>query len=521
MRSTAEHNTTSTLSQVLQNRLVFVVLWVVLFTLAYAQSPLYTSNQNQYFLHGYARAGYGLLAEDWLSNTLDPTPVFSSLIFLTYKLFSWPPIFYLYFAILAGVYLFSLAGIAKIIFKIQPQDNWLLLTVLVLLHSAALRYLFVRIFNADWAYLLDGGVAGQRLLGSVLQPSAFGVLLLLAIYCFMQEKPAWTVALLALTPTLHPTYLVSAGVLTLVLMGILYFERRSVFPPLIFGGLTFIGVLPILIHAFLTFGGTDPHLTAASRQLLVDFRIPHHAVIAEWLDGSVLVKLMILLGGLYLTRKTRLFHIFLWPFGVALFGTVAQWWLDLDVLALMFPWRQSTWLVPVALAVISGWVVSLVSPWLVQRSDRHRWHVVGLVLSVLLAGIGLVKTVWEARDKQAGTDRPMMEFVHDNKTSGDIYLIPLDMQDFRLETGAPTYVEFKSIPYQDADLLEWNRRVTATGNFYRIPYKRIGCDFLADFYAQGVTHVVLPYDHLAATCDNLDREFLDIENYEVFRILGP
>lgn len=41
------------------NKIFVVLLWGIVFALAYAQSPLYTSNQNQYFLHGLAQAGYG------------------------------------------------------------------------------------------------------------------------------------------------------------------------------------------------------------------------------------------------------------------------------------------------------------------------------------------------------------------------------------------------------------------------------------------------------------------------------
>ena len=67
-------------NRVLIRNLVFIVIWVFVFTIAYAQSPLYTSNQNQYFLQGMANAGFGHLSEDWLANTLDPTPVFSKFI---------------------------------------------------------------------------------------------------------------------------------------------------------------------------------------------------------------------------------------------------------------------------------------------------------------------------------------------------------------------------------------------------------------------------------------------------------
>src|SRR3972149_217228 len=49
------------------------LLWTIVFALAYAQSPLYTSNQNQYFLHGLARAGVGYLNQDWSSRSLPPS----------------------------------------------------------------------------------------------------------------------------------------------------------------------------------------------------------------------------------------------------------------------------------------------------------------------------------------------------------------------------------------------------------------------------------------------------------------
>ena len=51
----------------------FCTLAVLAFGLSYGRSPLYTSNQNQYFLHGAARAGIGFLREDRLANTADPT----------------------------------------------------------------------------------------------------------------------------------------------------------------------------------------------------------------------------------------------------------------------------------------------------------------------------------------------------------------------------------------------------------------------------------------------------------------
>ena len=36
-------------------------------------------------------------------------------------------------------------------------------------------------------------------------------------------------------------------------------------------------------------------------------------------------------------------------------------------------------------------------------------------------------------------------------------MIPVGLQRFRLHTGAPIFVDVKSIPYKDVDVIEWPR----------------------------------------------------------------
>lgn len=115
--------------------------WSMIFGIIYAQSPLYTSNQNTYFLHGLASAGLGNLKTDWLANTADPTPVFSGLVFLTYALTHSGALFYVYYALLMGIYLYSMTGIAELLFGLGQSKTKKLIffTLLLGLHSAALR----------------------------------------------------------------------------------------------------------------------------------------------------------------------------------------------------------------------------------------------------------------------------------------------------------------------------------------------------------------------------------------------
>lgn len=508
-------------NQVLGQSLVLILFWTLCFTLAYAQAPLYTSNQNQYFLHGLARAGYGHLQEDWLAGTLDPTPVFSALVAFSYWLLAWPPIFYLYFGLLAGVYLFSLYGIGDHLFKVGENraQRWLYLALFVGLHAGGLRFLLARSLGEEWVYLFDGGVAGQRLLGAVLQPSTFGVLLLLSIFLFLRGKVTLALIPLALTPTIHPTYFLSAALVTISYMLILYLEDRNLRRPFLVGLGTLLGVLPMLMHTIKVFNPTKRMFILRARELLVTFRIPHHADPAAWWHITVVIKIALVLLALWLARKTNLFLLLAIPFLAASILTAAQIWTESKVITLLFPWRPSTLLVPLSMSVILAKVVI----WLNQRMPiffrkRASWIVaLSVTAAVLMAAGGLGITLFNHHQKINSPDRSMMAYVQAHRAPGQKYLIPLHMQDFRLVTGAPAYVEFKSIPYKDVELVEWYRRISLAGQLYRAPYQRAGCSILEDLAKEGVTHAVLPYDHVVKNCEILERRYIDL-NYAVFAL---
>jgi len=522
-------------SRVLMRNLVFLVFWATLFTLAYAQSPLYTSNQNQYFLHGFAKASFGNLSEDWLANTLDPTPVFSKFIEISWRILPWQPIFYIYFGLLAGIILFSIFGIANLLWRLdksRPQC-WLYLSSIVILFSAATRYLTAHLLGINWEYLFDGGVAGQRLLGTVFQPSTFGVFIILSIYLFLRGKRGWAIVCLLIATTFHPTYLFSAAILTAIYMGLTFFETREFRRSLALGLGALIGVSPILWHTLSTFGGTSPELTARARKILVEFRIPHHAIINEWFDTSVLVKLSFVGLALILlhfsnqrmnvtklqtvTPFTKLFHIILWPTFVALSLTFIQLLTRNVELALLFPWRFSSWLVPLSVSLLVGGGVH----WLFERfrfeQYPHWITAASLAVTIIFAVIGIAKFQISWEKKNLANDRPMMAYVDKNKQTGEIYLIPLKMQDFRLETGAAAFVEFKSIPYKDVDVLEWRRRVKLANNFYTKARCKQTLDFAED---EGITHLVLAADHPARHCKQVDWIYHD-DAYGVFIIQQP
>ncbi|MBP1693608.1 MAG: hypothetical protein H6Q37_1491 [Chloroflexi bacterium] len=501
----------------LREALLFVLLGL-LFALAYTQSPLYTSNQNQYFLHGLANADFGYLKQDWLANTLDPTPLFSLLVEWTYRLTHLPALFYLYYAILLGLYLYCMVGIADILFDLRqtPARYWMYIALLFLIHSAALRFGFAKTLGNSWAYILEDGVADQRLLGPVFQPSSFGVLLVVSIYLFLRKQPLLAVLSGALAATIHPTYLLAAGTLTLAYMLVIFLETHKPYKSLLLGGVALLAVTPILFYVYSGFAGTPPETTAKAQDILVNYRIPFHAVISRWLDWRVAVKLVIILAALFLLRKTRLFLVLLVPFTIAIVLTIIQALLKNNTLALLFPWRISTFLVPLSMTVLLAvGVTALFRRFPDWETSAAKWVVAAsAVLIGLLVLVGVVRTILDFERQAEAPDRPVMTYVAAHHLPGQFYMIPLEMQDFRLATGSPIYVEFKSIPYQDRDVLEWIRRIQTTDLFY----KKADCDSVEKLAAIGITHVIADYRLFNwGNCPDWEQVYQD-PNYRIYRI---
>jgi hypothetical protein len=480
--------------------ILFILIWTLIFTLAYAQSPLFTSNQNQYFLHGLADAHYGILSEDWLANTLDSTPVFSFFVQINYLIFHNINIFYLYYAIMLGVYLFALTSILTTLFNIkEPTHKNILLVLLTLLHSSATRFLLSHLINSEWNFTLEGGVAGQRILGQVLQPSTAGVFLILSIALFLKNKPIPAAIWLAIATTIHPTYLFSAGILTIAYLWIQWHESNSLKAPFKTGLTALLLVLPILAYSFYIFVSGDIATNIDPQSVLVDLRIPHHTKPAEWFNLSVVVQLLILLTALFLVRKKRIFPILFIPFVTTSILTILVQITGNTTLALMFPWRVTAILMPISTAIITAFILDHL--WHIRLKTWTQIHAQATRISLstillVLVAIGITRFTIEADQKYNTAEREMQNWVKNNHQSGDLYLVPIKMQDFRLATGVPILADFKSIPYYEADVLEWRTRMLNTSNFYKAALiEPDGCYFSRHLQAgYTITHIVLPIE---------------------------
>jgi hypothetical protein len=496
------------------------VAWSAVFALVYTQLPLFTSNQNTYFLHGLAQARFGFLSQDWLARTADPTPVFSALINITYRIFHSEAPAYIYYGLLLGVYFYALYGIADILFGLSRSTarSLVFITAFMALHSTAFRFLLSRIWDGEAAYLFEGGVANQRILGQIFQPSSFGVFLLLSVLFFLRGKKALSILALAVAVWFHSTYLLPAALLTLGYMTAILWKDRNWKSALGLGFITLLAVSPVLIYDAVLFGPTTAAMYSQAEQILAHYRIPEHTQITWWFGWTTIARAGLLAAALWIVRKTRLFPvIFIAALGMLLL-TLVEWGTGNDSLALLFPWRISVILVPLS----STLLLTAGLQWIAGRIHRVPAIAVRAAPAACLTAVSLLMIAGIARfplDQAAAESDPalpMMNAVRALSAAGDVYFVPPKMESFRIETGAPVFVDLKSIPYRDADVVEWFRRLLLVNNFYQPETDRCAqAPHLAR--QEGVFLFVIPVPDLPAACPAFQIEYQDAD-YAVVRV---
>jgi hypothetical protein len=182
---------------------------------------------------------------------------------------------------------------------------------------------------------------------------------------------------------------------------------------------------------------------------------------------------------------------------------------------LLFPWRASVVLMPIATSLIVGRVVSMLGARLEKPVTVAGWF-----LLMVLAAAG----VWIMAARQAYHPNPdelqLLKYVRTHRKSGDVYLLPIkppkastkrgsmsasftppprshtekhliavDLQRFRLHTGAAIFVDFKSIPYKDIEVLEWRKRLALVERWYaQNDWEEPTVQ--REIQAYGITHIV-------------------------------
>lgn len=504
-------------------RIIIFLLAVLIFSFIYIQAPLYRSNQHTKFLHGLAKAGYGFLKNDWLAQTIDPLPVFSFLVFFTVK-FLHKYVFYFYFTIILGVYVFSLLKISSAAFEYNNSLllNMIFFMTIAILHSTiifdSLSYKLIHYRVIE--FFFEEGVASQYMIGRAFQPCVFGVFIILSIFLFLKDRYYLSVFFLALASTFHSAYLFSSGILTLTYMIIIYKEEKKMFKPFLIGLISLLLILPVTIYHLAALKATASELSKVALGILVKKRIPHHADPRVWLNAIAFLKIILIGIALFIIRKKRLFLIGFIPFVTTIIFTFIQFLIDMDFIGLLAPWRVSVWLVPISSCIILSCLLSFIYNKFKSLINKMQNQIITicLIISFMFFLSGLVVVIKNYNlylNKDHGN---MMNFVSKNKTENDIYLIPNKIQEFRINTGVPVLVTYKSHPYKDVELLEWYKRLRLSKDFYK-KNNDDKCSQLKKLkYDYKITHVVLTEKYFNIKYDCLKEIYRD-EEYGVYKLI--
>ena len=105
--------------------------------------------------------------------------------------------------------------------------------------------------------------------------------------------------------------------------------------------------------------------------------------------------------------------------------------------------------------------------------------------------------------------------------AGQTYLVPLQYEEFRLATGLPIFVDTKSHPYKDTEIVEWSERMRLAGAFYEAPDAAEAAAALAAIERrQKITHVVAPVAMKSALAAQGLQELTRGEKDVLFAIAG-
>jgi len=486
----------------------------LLLTASFAILPLFSSNQNHHFLIGLARAGEGWLADDWLVTTADPFPVFTAYVAFLHR-HHLDALHQIVYCLLFGAYAY---GLIRIVEHVQPAPassaslaRLTLLAALCVLHNETIGYLLgLSPSRLPWWQMTHWGFAEQEIFGhGAFQASSFGMLLPLAIACCLDGRRRLATLMTVGVVVLHFTYLMTGAA---ILAAFVFLENRDRgrTSALILVGIAAACLVPAAVGVVIRFAPTSAAASAAAAAALVQ-HLPQETIAARWFGWRAVLQIMWMATGIAAAAGTELLPILAAPFAAGAAVTAIQIVSGSPQLALLFPWRVSVLLVPIATALIVWKAVlvllraSVVRPRIVRIASIAALAVSALIGAVRMAlhfayfhaDARLTRSAdlvlpprWRldfSRDIESDA-LPMMRFVRANAHRGDLYVIPPDLERFRLTAGVPVLADSKSHPYKDLEVLEWRSRLEGVTAMYASPRRCGALDALVNRYR--VTHVL-------------------------------
>ncbi len=428
-----------------QNRIIFWLILSFLFAITVQQFPFYKGN-SLHLLHAIKNFGFNKLQNDWIANTTNHLPLFTIFNHFLIKFFSLKILHLIHFCLLSLCSLF-LFLICKTQFK-ELKNPFL---------SLVWFSLFIIIYHEN---SLFGGVAGQDVINEGYQPASFGVLFFVGIYLFLINKNFLSILFICLAASFHPTYVLHSGFLLLGIC-LYYIFKKEYAQTFKLSIIYIILILPITLYILLNFFFIDKNLILEGQKILLD-RAVHHAVIQSWFSYKDLLSIMVYIISLIIVFKEKKFFIPFLVLGfISIIFSFIQFFLENNSLALSFPWRSSVFLVPISTMIILSFFMQ---NFFAKKKYIKAFSIILIFFSV--STFSVKNHFIENSNKNFYKKMELINKIKENYVNIDRLLIPVSLEDVRMNIGLPIFVDWKHPPFKFNEIIEWKRRMNLTTSFF-------------------------------------------------------
>jgi hypothetical protein len=331
------------------------------------------------------------------------------------------------------------------------------------------------------------------------------------------EKHISATVFTCLAGILHTTYLLSGAFIVLGFQLYLILDGKTK-KAISIGLLALLLVAPSVIYAASNFQPSTTEGFKEAQEFLVKFRLPHHCLPRLWLDWIACLQIVWIMFSIFLLKKKKELTVILVPFLLGALLTILQVATQSNTLALLFPWRISSVLVPFATMLILTESVVLLTPFI----SGIKLLIPSMAAIIILALLGIAIPFFKVGFVINETENAILAYIKNHKSIDDLYLlpvnvpnlavttrgslssdfkpigkkttdtriVPIDMQRFRLYAQAPLFIDFKSIPYKDEDVLEWHKRLLLAQNWQKRLLESKSSELLKELRAQKISHIV-------------------------------
>jgi len=431
-----------------QQKYIFLSL---LFALSVGQFTFFEENHVN-LLRSLANNDYLKLSEDWLAKQIDHTPLFTFISTYIIKYTSLLGLNILH-AVLSLIFSISIFYICKISFSnydLKKITFFWFLILLLLFKEKTFVY----------------GVAGQYILNPAYQPSTFGVLIISSLAFFAHRKETLAIILLILSASIHPTYIIQAFFLICgYLIYLLIYKDYKIF--FIISFLSLILITPIILYLFTNFYISDYQINLEAQSIMVEKRIPHHAMARSWFSYKDLQILLVIILSLWLTYKEkRLFIPLSFVVLITVILTTIQYFTSNNFLGLLFPWRSSVYIVPIcSMIVLTKLLIIIDNKYLTSHSKLNLYSTpLAFFLIISLSMNGIFESYKTSKNYK--TNYPIPNLIKKYEKDITRILIPAKLKEIRLNTGLPIFVDWKSTPFKNDAVIEWYERIKLSNSFF-------------------------------------------------------